>query len=868
MRRIASVFHKRDRDSQSSATASTAGRSSTNLSIIKPKKSFRRTQSQTLTVVPPTHHAPPPVPSVTPALLSDPTHSSASSSGGSSFLHTPEDELLIFPPAVVAADTTPRRKSWMPWLNKRHELGRPQKPDAPDHHPGARLLPPPARNRPAMQDEDSDDDTSSESEDEHSDADVVTRRSPPTTPTRAFTPASATAALDYLTAITQRKQDGKTCPLSPFVLDSTSLPFPRSTARAPARSHATLRTRMHRQHILARINSSGRRLSRAEEASILPYSSRPTVSYTPGEDQDEFLERRPPRNARVLPYSPGIRRWIARPMFEERHAVYVANGSSIATYGVSCAWAVAALEYSEVLDEMAGYDLVADEAPSPDVGPSASESATVTGSPASTSSTGSSSTHLHVPKRNSAHGKPPSPLPPSPLRNETDTAAAQPFSMPEPPTPTPVARSSPPRLPEIKVEANSPVAAAAPSPKRGVHFAEEDKKDDVVPLGYVLRARQRKAEKAKFLREEQEKRKAEIERARLEAERLQREKERAEWERERAAWEKEKRAIEEERKKRLYQQEVVAARQRRESQRFGHGMAPSASAGSLRESESPQRDSKRYSRPAYDNSGRQGSDSGNSRPASIAPATSTSSPRPVSIHSRPGSTYSAASEDMRPRMRERSSTAPQPERASSFPVYGGSTSSLHMTPPMPQMPTGMMPMVPGMMTPNMPMMGMPMMNMGMPMGMPYAMDCNMPLLPPSAPFMMQSTRSRSRGSSRDSSPTSSPGSSSPARSRERLASSSSRPPSTVGSSSQWTPSHERRGSDDRSVNSRTSRHTAGTTQTASLSRGRAKHPNPAPPIPSPWTALPMQQPSVVPMTMPVSGRQQKPHTNRRSTAFT
>ncbi|KAL1743762.1 hypothetical protein HDZ31DRAFT_64763 [Schizophyllum fasciatum] len=862
MRRIASVFQKRDRDRESSATASTAGRSSTNLSL-RPKKSFRRSQSQSLSVVPPTHHAPPPVPSITPALLSDPTHSSASSSGGSSFLHTPEDELLIFPPAVVAADTTPRRKSWVPWLSKRHELGRPEKADARDHHPGARLLPPPTRNRPAMQDEDSDDDTSSESEDELEDTEVVPQRSP-TTPTHAFTPASATAALDYLTAITQRKLGGKASPLSPFVLDSTALPFPRSTARAPARPHATLRNRMHRQHILARINSPGRRLSRAEETSILPFSSRPTVSYTPSEDQDEFIERWPPLGVRVLPYSPGIRRWIARPMFEERHAVYVANGSSIATYGVSCARAVAALEYSEALDDMAGYDVAAEDTSPPDVGPPASETMPASTSPASTSSTGSTLSHMHVPKRNSAHGKPPSPLPPSPLRNETDTASAQPFSMP----PTPDTRSSPPTLPMITVEANSPVAAATPSPKRGVHFAEDDKKDDTVPLGYVLRARQRKAEKAKFLREEQEKRKAEIARARLEEERRKREQERAEWERERQAWEKEKRAIEEERKKRLYQQEVVAARQRRESQRFGHNITPSASATSLRESGPSQRDSRRYSRPVYDSSASQGSESGGSRPASMAPAASAPSPRPTSIHSRPGSTYSAASEDLRPRLRERSSTAPQPERASSFPVYSGSTPSLHMAPPVPQMPMNMMPMVPGMMAPNM--MGMPMMNMGvpMPMGMPYAMDCNMPLLPPSAPFMMQSSRSRSRGSSRDSSPTSSPGSSSPARSRERLASTSSRPPSTGGASAQWTPTHERRGSDDRSMHSRTSRHTASTAQTASLSRGRAKHPNPAPPLPSPWTALPMQQSAAVPTSMPTSSKHQKPLTNRRSTAFT
>ncbi|TRM67739.1 hypothetical protein BD626DRAFT_105388 [Schizophyllum amplum] len=855
MRRIASVFSKRDKDAQSSASASTAGRSSTNLSI-KPRKSFKRTQSQTLTLVPPLH-APPPIPAAsTPALLSDPTHSSASSSGGSSFLQTPEDELLIFPPTVVTPDSTPRRKSWMPWVSKHPGIARQEKPGASDHHPGLRRLLPPLGNRPSMDDDESDDDSSEDSEDEEpSDADPVPHRQT-TAPTRAFAPASAAAALDYLTAITQRQLDGKPCPLSPFVLDSTCPAFPCSTNRAPTRSHATLRIRMHRQHILARTKSTGRAVTRAEEASILPFSARPSVTFTPSEAPDDLLDRRPPRGTRVLPYSPGIRRWIARPTFEERHTVYLANGRTIETYGVSCAWAVAALEYSEALDAMAGYDLITDELPTPEVGFTIPE-LTLAGvsspsaSPSAMSSTGSSS-HVHVPNRKSLPGKPPPPLAPSPLRHETDATPA----------------SSAVRLvqpsPVTNTVDSSEATAANLSFKRGVHFAE-DNKDDVVPLAYVLRARQRKAEKARFLREEQEKRKAEIDRMRVENERRAREKERAEWERERQAWEREKRAMEEERKKRLYQEEVIASRQRRENQRYGHQVTPSPSSSTMREGESTQRESSRHIRPAYDSSSRHASESKASRPASIVAPSPAPSPRPASTHSRPPSTYSVSSEDVRPR--GRSATAPQPERASSFPTYAstyaGSRSSLLM-PPMPSMPSGMM-------TPGLPpnMMGMPMMVMpGMPpmpmTGMPYAMD--MPLLPPSAPFMMHSSRSRSR-SSRDSSPGSSPGSSSPARSRERLGS-SPRPPSTVGS--QWAPSHERRASDERSAGSRLSQGTMGSkrmsglqSQPASVSRGRAKHPNAAPPLPSPWTALPMQQPSTVPVTMPA----QKPRNNRRSTMF-
>lgn len=45
-----------------------------------------------------------------------------------------------------------------------------------------------------------------------------------------------------------------------------------------------------------------------------------------------------------------------------------------------------------------------------------------------------------------------------------------------------------------------------PAPKRGVRFADDDGKDDQIPLGYVLRIRKNKEQKARFLREERERR--------------------------------------------------------------------------------------------------------------------------------------------------------------------------------------------------------------------------------------------------------------------------------------------------------------------------------------------------------------------------
>ena len=78
-----------------------------------------------------------------------------------------------------------------------------------------------------------------------------------------------------------------------------------------------------------------------------------------------------------------------------------------------------------------------------------------------------------------------------------------------------------------------------------MRFAEEEpdkdrdkEKDEGVPLGYVLRIKQKREEKARFLQAERERRKHEDERRKHEEERRR-------WEEERARWEREKRAMEE-----------------------------------------------------------------------------------------------------------------------------------------------------------------------------------------------------------------------------------------------------------------------------------------------------------------------------------
>lgn len=206
----------------------------------------------------------------------------------------------------------------------------------------------------------------------------------------------------------------------------------------------------------------------------------------------------------------------------------------------------------------------------------------------------------------------------------------------------------------------------------------------------------------------------------------------------------------------MYAEEVAAARLRRESQRIGGvpgaigGMlSASASTTSLKEHERNKQDTRRLSRPVYDqHSRRQASEPGGSPSTpSGSPRGSPGTSRPPSIAgpsgaghggrgtSRPASVYSThtqSSEDVRAnakaskRMSVSSSTSlrPHSDRPSFHPSR--SSSNMSLVPPVPPVPQ-------------------------------FAMD--MPLLPPTAPFMMNQyprPRSRNSVSPGPSSPSSSP----------------------------------------------------------------------------------------------------------------
>ena len=486
----------------------------------------------------------------------------------------------------------------------------------------------------------------------------------------------------------------------------------------------------------------------------------------------------------------------------------------------------------------------------------------------------------------------------SPVSSAASTAVTSPVNAPSSAaSPPPSSASSPP----------PPLKSAL---KQGVRFAEEEKEDQV-PLGYVQRIKRKREEKARFLQAERQRRKHE-------EERRQHEDEKRKWEEERAAWEREKRAMEEERKKRMYADELVAARSRRDSQRYGLGAMPGEglATGQWDRSERPRPEressSSPYSRPAYDPAAhphmprshsdslhglpkpsRQGSSSGSgspadSRPNSVYGAGSAPGSRPPSMHSGVP-TPSSSQQDVRARERRMSGSGSR--RGSMVSESGGSwRQSQHVpVPPLPSVwPMNMSPTMP--MPMPMPMSAMP---MAMPMQMPqmYGMGMDMPLLPPSPPFMMQQYGPRSPGqsSSRTHSPQRSQ-SSSPTLGRQNLpatgstervnrmsqargSSASARAPSVPRSESSPRRAHHQRTSSGE-IPPRPSAQRSATTDDRRSSKAptRASSSSPRPPVPSHSSSLPPHPPPAFPQArsswaLPQTGFENlsRPNNGRRQT---
>jgi len=405
---------------------------------------------------------------------------------------------------------------------------------------------------------------------------------------------------------------------------------------------------------------------------------------------------------------------------------------------------------------------------------------------------------LNAQTRNQPYKASPSPLRIGITPKSSDHAKAlKPVLPPSQSAPAPV--PPPPALP-------TNVAAPTKRARSSVRFDVEEKEDkeDHVPLGQVMRIKRGREERAKFLELEKERRA-------LEQERLKHQAEKRKWEQEKRTWEAERTAAEDDKKKRLYQQEVIAARKRRETQMFKVNLSsvdlPEIEAQSGRRQGS-------YSRPAYDTPRRESSD-GSSPGVSHPPSRNDSfnslrgTSKPQSIHSAPPpslrSSHTVSSvEDVAKMMGRRTSVLPEtpPQSPMLMQPYGYPWG----VPMMPQMPMQMSMPMPMQMAPQMPY---------------YTMD-NTPLLPPAAPFMMQRTGDR-RQSSSSSSPNRSSISlgKSPSQSADRL-------PLNQGTSPTRRPAGHQRSSSGESAPNQSGhgqRSNQGSTNSSRRSSGTVNDPN-------------------------------------------
>ncbi|KJA30194.1 hypothetical protein HYPSUDRAFT_196448 [Hypholoma sublateritium FD-334 SS-4] len=695
-----------------------------------------------------------------PAAPPDAAPSSASSSSGSTdHAHIP----VALPP----------KRTWKPWTAAKRSLSL-KSSRSRTHLPDWSAAPPLPHPASDADESDADDD----------DDDAHPAQAPPPPPDPARAQHVLRLMLSNAAAVPPS--------VSPFTQQPDGRVFPRSINprnRLPP-PPADTRVAMLTKHLASRLHTAD--LSPAEIAAISPLALRPLPVARPHTAHPHDASR-PPTTTKILPASPGLRRWIARPCFEDRYVIYSQSASGIDVRPISSSWAIAALEYPEHLDVMVNPDF--DQSPPslniPDTSAPLEPTLAATLSHASTNDHALVSAPAH--SRNSYTAVP------SPLRNEHPPVAAP----PKPEDPQPVTKLS--------------------GVKRVVRFQEDDS-DDGTPL-HIVRMKKKRDEKSNFLRQEQLKRARDEDFVRRkEAQRILQEA--TERERQRLALEKERK----DKEKAHYAEQILATRARREQSRAGGGtpsstassslLVPSSSSLSLRDAERnnpPPSESRRYSRvnhdapPSISIPRREASDqvisnkrlSDSSSPDSSRPPSLAYSPgSPAQGHSRPPSTYSAhtsSSEDVRHQSgSKRNSLAPsatsapyaRPPIIANYTSWSGSNPNLQYIPAVPPFPD-------------------------------FITD--MPLLPPAAPFMKHA-RPRSTSSSRkDSSPgpstsSSRRGSMNSSTERVNLApkgtgsasssrnpSSSPRPPQQRHASTPAKPTHERRMSSDSRATTQTQR---------------------------------------------------------------
>ncbi|KAF7775990.1 hypothetical protein Agabi119p4_4383 [Agaricus bisporus var. burnettii] len=846
MRRLVAVFSsKRDKSDSKSKAASSPPRPPPHNKLLHLPLTLPFTSS-------------PPAPSPS-SITSTPQLSSSSdrSSTRSASVYAPaaEDE---YQPASLSRDST--KRSWKDWLGGKRVSSDPSSiPELP-----YKASEPPRRTRigrsstfqvlsRSVREIDDTQKVSLEEDYGHkiflAHSDYV---APATKPSLATSPTKAQQNLKML--ITNSLIPS--LPASPFVQPSPTYLYPRSCNRPQALStKSDIRRLMLKRRLLGRLEKH----SPDDAAIISPFGSKnPPVPITASTLPD-YEASLPPSTTLVFRASPGIRRWISRPCFEDRFSVFLPSNDGVCQIPVTSALAVAALEYPESLDVLVDpdFDLTLAQPvlsqgvpcePSLEGLPKTSPPLAEKTSPPATINPRASFTLSPSPLRNQHNSKPVSSLvTPNPLSAvHPPVSASGRRSLPSgssSPQPTPVSPLAQP-------------AVLAPIVKRAVRFAEDDA-EDVEPL-HLLRQKKMREEKAKFLRTEQRRRlmQQEQERRRIEAERIEQEKRR--WSRE-----KEKKEMEQ----RQYAEMVTAQRARRESQRAGiipglkmddnHLLLPSASSTSLRDTERRRSHDKKRSSPlpspsslaslrgasesnlspsVFDSSGHRGGSVG------YSPNGSNSG---HGYQSRPSSMYSSSSDGGRSKRQStipNNSGMPFMDRAASYPVWSASNQSLHHNI------SGVAPS-------------------------PELMNDSL-LLPPSAPFMMRQHSRQSRSSSPGRSHSSgslnanSATSSServnvyrqhPSRSPDAYPSPPS-PGTSPGKSSHMRPEKK----DSRNSSVPTFAPTRGSTHRTKLPpQGFQQLPRPQvaqyTQFPSPWTALPTEHGNL-PTAMPVSPYSRPPGT--------
>ncbi|KAF8138413.1 hypothetical protein EV363DRAFT_1520336 [Boletus edulis] len=396
-------------------------------------------------------------PSLPPLVASDLANSSSSSSSGSTTLRTPDDDGL---------PRTPSKKgSWRSWLGGKNApvSDRPERHHSPPWQSSHNVL------RPSKSGSNETDDASFQSDD----PDTI-HTVPSCSPQQMATARTTTRTLIMNSLVRE-----PTAP--PLLQSSDAISFPRSCHSSQRLCRPeTLESELHKKSLLARLD----RLSPSAEPSIAPLASKsiPLKPQTYQNFQDDAF----PSADSVNIHSSGLKNWVSRPCFEDRLQLWTCSDSG----------EIIRTRHSGSLELLAGTLLESDEFVE------AEAEADIAFDPAL------------------EFTLPPLALNPDPPATQMKDLELEPLS-----SPSDLSKDSPAKLSPSLQLSNAPLAlppspaqqpnrmttsgSAAtndPVPKRGVRFADDDGKDDQIPLGYVLRIRQKKEQKARFLREERERR--------------------------------------------------------------------------------------------------------------------------------------------------------------------------------------------------------------------------------------------------------------------------------------------------------------------------------------------------------------------------